>query len=211
VADARQDDELGRVAGGDGRLVVRAAHRHRDDRVVLAVHEQLRNAERQQLRGRGVGEELLAAADELERRAVGEAEPCGLGEVADAGLRDRVRDEPLRGGPERELTARRVADRDARLAGRGGLDLRPDVVEGRRPAAARAEPPVLDVRDRPAAAVEVGGEVVHEHPIVGVAPEAAVDQDGNAQTSSSVRAASCRSRSVMPPAEWVDHRNVTRL
>jgi hypothetical protein len=116
VADARQDDELGRVAGGDGRLVVRAAHRHRDDRVVLAVHEQLRNAERQQLRGRGAGEELLAAADELERRAVGEAEPCGLGEVADAGLRDRVRDEPLRGGPERELTARRVADRDARLA-----------------------------------------------------------------------------------------------
>ena len=93
--------------------------------------------------------------------AATEAEAGRFGEVDDPGLRDRVRDaNPWilpSGRPERELAARRMADRHdgAEPELRSGkaaemIDPRCDVVERRRPAAAGAEPAVLEVPGRPA-------------------------------------------------------------
>jgi hypothetical protein len=54
-----------------------------------------------------------------------------------------------------------------------------DVEEGGRPAtaAAPAEAPVFEVPGRPAAAGEIGDELVLEAQVIARAPEAAVDQD----------------------------------
>jgi hypothetical protein len=56
-----------------------------------------------------------------------------------------------------------------------------NVLEGRRPAApaAQAEPAVLEVPDRPAAARQVGDEQVLEPQAIPGPPEPAVDQDNN--------------------------------
>src|SRR5271154_1080818 len=51
------------------------------------------------------------------------------------------------------------------------------VFECRRPAAAVAEPAVLDVPGRKAAAHEIADERAHDDPAVALAPGAAVDED----------------------------------
>jgi hypothetical protein len=73
-----------------------------------------------------------------------------------------------------------VPDRDDALGVHGQcLDRRAHVVVGRRPAAAVAEAPVLDVPYRPPARDEVGRERVLEVEPVARAPEPAVDEHGH--------------------------------
>src|SRR5215211_9551218 len=106
------------------------------------------------------------AAQELGRRAAAEAQPKGLAEVDDAGLRDGCAYAHLRSGawsvrreararrrPEREVTAGRVPERgdmakvERRVHVGEEVDRGGDVEERGRPAAARRrpDPAVLDV------------------------------------------------------------------
>ena len=78
------------------------------------MHEQLRHAERQQLGRRGAAQPLAVrvVAEQLARDAAAQLEADRLGEVDHARLRDGVgHAQILRGRPEREVPAGRVADR----------------------------------------------------------------------------------------------------
>jgi hypothetical protein len=204
VAAARKLYELAGIAALGGPVGVAAGDRDWDDVVGIAVDEQLGQAERQPLDRRG---EVVAAgapygrpAEQRLGRSSRQPQPRCLAEVGDSRLRDggsradaRVGARDLGGqaapggGPERELSTRRVADRyDAceveRLAKATELvDPRGDVFERGRPAAAAAppEPAVLEVPGSPAARGEIGRELVLLAQVVACSPEAAVDQDSD--------------------------------
>ena len=138
----------------------------------------------------GAGPAGEAAVNGLLRGTAAEPQARRFNEIDHAGLGDRMRDPNSRlgpsGGPEREVAARRVADRDddAQLLDKSNqvVDAGGHVLERLRPAAPSAKPPVLQVPGRPAGACEVLAESVHQRAVVGVPPEAAVDDHRHGST-----------------------------
>jgi hypothetical protein len=129
-----------------------------------------------------------ALAEEVVHHAVGQAQRARQLEIEHAGLGDDRGDRHARivagRGPRREVAAGGMADRhdaaEVDAVERGQVvDGGGDVVERLRNAAAAAEPAVLDVPGRPAAPREVLAQRVHQGQVVAVAPEAAVEHDGD--------------------------------
>lgn len=191
-------DELGGVAARPCGSDVPLARPRRDDVVVLAVHEQLRDAERQPRRGRRVevvrADLVGVAAHVRPDGAAGAAVARRELKVRGGRLADRGTDAHAavagagaRGEPERELPARAVTDRDDAIEAqwcveRGEpVERRRDVLPGPRPAAAgpRPDPAVLGVPHRPAAFDEVLGERGHLRAVVLLRPEPAMQQHGD--------------------------------
>lgn len=192
-------DELDRIARRPrgGRERARAPDRHR--RVLGAVDEEDGGADRHLAdridRVVALGEPIGRAAHDRMDGAVAVA-GVGLGHRRDAGLGDDApeadplgwaRAEPAwAGGPQRELTARRVSDDhrpfEVHPWARLGQELHPrgQVGERGRPPSPASAPladlAVLDVPHTPAAAQEVGGEAAHEPFAVPGLPRAAVDE-----------------------------------
>ena len=191
VAGAHHEVDL--VAGRAGRVGVGGGHLDRHALVGVAVDDEDRDAGGQPLDRRGVGvgvRDLVGvAAQEARRGTLAEVEAVGLAEVEDAGLGDDA-GEPhprlgARGGPERELATRGVADGHDPVAVDGRVDLGQiidpggDVLSRHRPASAAdlADAAELDVPRRDAPAHEVAGEIVGELERVLLTPEAAVHED----------------------------------
>src|SRR5215211_1382334 len=204
VPAARELDELARIAGGGSSLRVPPGERYRHHLVGVAVHDELRQAEREPLQGRrqvvAPGPPYRRAAQKLLGRTPRQSKSRRLAQIDHATLRDgagephaRVgarrarRQLAARGRPQGELAAGRVTDADdpgeiERLVERAEMiDPSRDVLERRRPpaSAAKAKAPVLEVPDRPAAAREVRDEQVLEPEPVTGAPESAVDEHGH--------------------------------
>jgi hypothetical protein len=200
MAAAPVDDELDVVSGGEGALRIIAADGGGDGAVAPAVDEQLWHPEGQELRGRRDGVALRdlvgCPAEKIVHGPRAQLEPSGLPQISDTGLGHHVRyRHPLLGpGPRRrpqgEVAARRVTDRhdaggvEADLE--DGVDPGRDVRECVRPAPG-GQAPVFEVPNGQSGTREILAKPVHEPTVVAGAPEAAVEDDGDARSRFAAR------------------------
>ena len=171
VAHAGEDRSVDRVAGGTCALGVRDAHR----RGTMSSAAPWTRSCGTPSGTRAAGEHAARSPSPSSSRATPRLSPSRIASsrsTTPACATARVTFGCAR-RPEREVPAGRVADRDGRRADE--VERRRHVVERRRPAAAAAEPAVLDVPRRPARGGQVLAELVHQVPVVRIAPEAAVE------------------------------------
>jgi membrane protein YqaA with SNARE-associated domain len=200
VAAAPVDHELDIVSGGEGALSVIAADGGGDGAVAPAVDEQLWHAEGQELRGRRDGIALRhlvgCPAEKIVHDAQAQLEPSGLPQIGDTGLGHDVRHRHpwlrrrSRRRPQGEVPAGRVTDR--RDPGRVEADLCDGVnsggdVCGDLGPTSLGQAPVFEVPDGQSGTREILAKPVHEPTVVAGAPEAAVQDDGDAGSPFAMR------------------------